>query len=273
MTKEAPKVAKKAKSNGFSFKMVGQLSKMFWILAACYAIISMTYFRFLGMVADFLTIRFGYSLIQASNLVTLLPILNMILIPIFSSVVTVKGKKAGVLLLSNIVALVIYIALFFLPVDNTMLVSILVLSLSIFFSLYISVFWSCVTLCIPTQIATLGYGCCTLAQSVATIILAWLFGVVTKTRTIQSFNYSLMLLIVMSLVGIGLTAWLLRVDTTMGHILQLPENDIRVKKLSKDMDKAFKKQQRAKAKLLERCRQYEVELKSQTPGRKTDVKA
>ena len=135
---------------------------MFWILALCFGCMSMIYYRFLSVISDFLVFRFKYTLIEASNIITLLPILNMILIPLTSTIVNSKGKKAAVLMSSNLVALGIYAALLFLPVASSWLVMLLVLSLSIFFSMYISTIWSSISLSLPTQATVMGCGCCTL---------------------------------------------------------------------------------------------------------------
>lgn len=85
----------------------------------------------------------------------------------------------------------------------------------------------------------MGFGCCTLTQSTINIIFSWLFGVVTEKRTVASFDNSLLIIIALAITGLLLEIWLLKVDKSMGSILQLPENDEKVKALSKSIDKKF----------------------------------
>lgn len=229
------KVAKKV----INFKKVGSLSSMFWILALCYGVISMTYYRFLNIITDFLMVRFKFTLLQTSNLTSILPILNMFFIPIMSSIVQVKGKKASILMSSTVVAFIIYTSLYLLPAESSWIISGLILSLSVFFTLYISTIWSCITLSIPSQIAALGFGCSSLTQSVFSILVSTVIGAAAKPRTEQAYNNALKILIGMATTGFILTLTLLKMDSKAGNLLQLPENNPEVKKLVKEIEHKY----------------------------------
>ena len=157
------KTAKTAKTKGFNLKDIGSLNKMFWLCVLCFILASNSYFRFLNIVTDFLVIRFNYTLIEVSTLTSIVPVLNMILIPIMSSIVTVKGKKVSILMGATLVGFGIYGTMLILPAEKSWLVSLLILCLSLFFSLYISAAWSCITMSMPSQLTGVGFGCTILA--------------------------------------------------------------------------------------------------------------
>lgn len=199
----------------------------------------MAYFRFLNTSTDLLMVRFKFTLLETSNLTSILPIFNMVLIPIMSSIVTVKGKKAGILMWATIIAISIYTTMLFLPEENSWIVSALVLSVSLFYSMYVSCIWSCITLSLPTQLAPVGFGACTLLQSVSSITTTNIISSVSTDRTPSAYNNAIKVLLSLAIIGFLLTLLLRKLDQKSGYLLQLPENSPQVKSLLKSIESKY----------------------------------
>lgn len=133
----------------FTFKHVNHFGKLFWCLTLVFAFISMSYFQFTNFVTDFLMQRFKYSYLDAKNLVALIPIATIIFIPILSSIIVLVGMKGIALVISSLVACFIYWYMGTMPAEPSFNVTLCIIGVAFFYSLYSSVIWSSMTLVVP----------------------------------------------------------------------------------------------------------------------------
>lgn len=223
----------------FTFKHIGHLGKLFWMLTVVFAFLNMSYFQFTNFVTDLLMQRFRYPYLDAKNLVTLIPISTMILIPILSSIVVIVGKKGYALLISAIVATVVYWYMEIMPAESSFSVTICILGVSFFFSLYNSVIWSSITLVVPQQGTSVALGLATTIQNILMTTLPLYFGNINESRTIEAYNRSLFSLRVLAFGGIFASLIVIIVDFRTGKRLHLPENHKEVLEAKSKATKKF----------------------------------
>lgn len=111
----------------------------FWIEGVCFMFISMSYYQLTNFLTDLLINRFGYDFIGATKLFSLIPIVVMVSVPIFSTIVTFQGKKAHALLVCSSVGLSVYVVMLMLPVTQNFAVPVCLIATGLWFSLYSSV--------------------------------------------------------------------------------------------------------------------------------------
>lgn len=133
----------------FTFKHVKHLEKLFWLISLVFIFVSQSYYQFTNFANDFLMKRYHYTYIEAKNIFSIVPITTMILIPIFSSIVVVVGKKGILMVVCSIMAVGTYWFLETLPAEKSPLVTVAFFGISIFFALYSSIIWSSFTLVMP----------------------------------------------------------------------------------------------------------------------------
>jgi hypothetical protein len=172
--------------------------------------------------------RFKYDYVASKNLVTIIPIATMILIPILSTIVLIIGKKGFAMILTSLVACGTYWYLETLPAEPSFHVTICIVGVAFFYSLYSSVIWASMTLVVPQQGTSVALGLATTLQNILMTTLPLYFGEVNKPRSITAYNNSLFSLKIISIGGLVASILVTVVDLKTGQRLNLPENDKRV---------------------------------------------
>lgn len=208
----------------FTFRHIGHLGKLFWMLTIVFAFVSMAYFQFTNFVTDLLMQRYKYPYLKAKNLVALIPVATIILIPIFSSIIVVIGKKGYALLISAIVGAGVYWYMEIMPPQPSVHVTYCILGVAFFYSLYSSVIWSSITLVVPQQGTSVALGLATTIQNILMTTLPLYFGRINKSRSINAYNMSLFSLRILAFGGIFASLLVILVDFRTGKRLHLHEN-------------------------------------------------
>lgn len=172
--------------------------------------------------------RFKYDYVASKNLVTIIPIATMILIPILSTIVLIIGKKGFAMIFTSLVACGTYWYLETLPAEPSFHVTICIVGVAFFYSLYSSVIWASMTLVVPQQGTSVALGLATTMQNILMTTLPLYFGEVNKPRSITAYNNSLFSLKIISIGGLVASILVTVVDLKTGQRLNLPENDKRV---------------------------------------------
>jgi Na+/melibiose symporter-like transporter len=218
----------------------------------------MAYYQFTNFLTDFLVNRFGYQYIEATNMFTIIPICIMISIPIISPIVTVKGRKDQALLIVSILAVLTYYWMYTMPAEPSIKVTTCLVLTAIWFSIYSSVIWSSFMLVVPQQGIAVALGIATTIQNILMTVLPVIFGKINTLRTEESYNKSLLLLILLGICGFLSSLALVHEDKASGNILSLPENNLKVmrhkQKLGEEIYEIFKEEEAFK------------NLKSNSPG-------
>ena len=213
---------------GFRIKDIKFFKPLFWVLIVYFCCLSMSYFQFINFVTDFLVVRFNYEYLEAKNLVGLIPIVACIAIPVISPFTLKFGKKGVVLVLAALMGLGTYFTMSCLPEEPGPVVLVWVFLISIFYSLYTCVIWTCLTLLVPTEGTSVGLGIATGIENMFMVVLPFLFGEVNKNRSVEAYNNSLMILQAMLVVALIFGLFVAYFDFKGEKILHLPENHHRV---------------------------------------------
>lgn len=219
---------KKKKRSYFAFRHIRHFKMEFWIEGLCFMFISMSYYQLTNFLTDLLINRYKYEFLEATRLFSLLPIVIMITVPMFSALVTFEGKKAHALLLCSSTGFVVYIVMQLLPVEKNIGLIFCLGATGLWFALYSSVIWTSFTLLVPAQGTAMALAIATTFQNILMTMLPMLFGKLNLERTPGAYNRSLTVLSGLSFCGILSSAALIREDNKSGGVLYLPENDQRV---------------------------------------------
>lgn len=217
-------------TSGFTISHSKHFKKIFWLLTLCFTFISMAYYQFTNFLTDFLVHRFNYKYIEATNMFTLIPIVIMISIPIISPIVTIKGRKAHALLTVSILAVITYYWMYTMPAVPSFKVTFCLILTAFWFSIYSSVIWSSFTLVVPVQGTGMALAIACTIQNILMTLLPMVFGSINTSRSVESYNTSLLLLMALSICGLFASLALVHEDNKCGGVLYLPENDIQVLK-------------------------------------------
>lgn len=147
----------------FRNKDLKRISSNSWYLIVYFAIMANAFYMFTTFATDLLVKRYGFTFQQSKNCVSLLPVLNMLLIPIFSFILSRIGWKSIVMLSASVFCIFIYIWMS--TIDENVPDSILpylgVSGVALFWCLQTSSMWSCLSISLPTQAVSVMIGIAT----------------------------------------------------------------------------------------------------------------
>lgn len=115
-----------------------------------------------------------------------------------------------------------------LPPEPSTQVTICILCLGLFDSIYSTVIYSCITLVVPQQGTSVAIGIALNIQNVVLTILPIYFGCVNESRSIQAYNESLFSLVILAGLACICSILVIVVNFRTGKRLHLPENYHRV---------------------------------------------
>lgn len=211
------------------------MNKGWWYIAILCVLFYSAVFPFLKYASDLMVNKFGVKESLAGLIPALLPFGTMILTPTFGNLYDRKGKGASIMILGAILLIIVH-ALFAVPFLNNYIIAILlIILLGIGFSLVPSAMWPSVPKIIPEKQLGTAYAMIFWVQNWGLMgvpaLIGWVLDKwcitgtkVIEGRTIPTYNYTLPMLIFMSLGILALVfAFLLKAeDKKKGYGLQLP---------------------------------------------------
>lgn len=224
----------------FRLKDVKKLRGLFWMLAILFGFGSQGYFQFINFATDCLTHRYGYTFEKAKNLLSLVPLIMMILMPIFSGLIVKIGRKGYFLLGSFLIFLVNFLLMLKFPSVPGDYVYIIIGSIGVGYCLFVATIWPCMTLAAPSKATSVALGFGLNFQNLFLTVMPLVFGEINEKRDIRAYNNSIGLLAVMMMLSVLLCLVVIVVDFKTGRLLDLPENDIKVAVIRQEMEDEIK---------------------------------
>lgn len=220
------KQTKNAMKSKFSWKDFKHLDFMPWMIAINLALISNCYYQVMNFSTDMIVNRYGLEYVEAKNAGTLIPIVSMILIPIFGFMFNKYGKKGLGMMISAILAVITFGTMSVIPLgcDKSFVYYFLIM-IAVFRSIYTSCVWSCLVLSVPKQASTAFVAFGATLQNICMASFPPLFAKLNYQRNSASYQKSIYFLIGMSIVSFCLSFVINLVDLRTDKILFLPEND------------------------------------------------
>lgn len=224
----------------FGFRDFKLISSRTWILVVTLTFDAQAFQQFLFFASDFMMKRLNLEYLQVKNVLSTLPLNNMILIPIFSVILGNYGKKSLGLLIAGLMLASTYFFMINLSQHPPLWQAYLIIFGGCsFWSLYTSSVWSSVLISLPKQASAFMVGLCTSIQSVAYSTIPPIFGIINEERTSAAYQKSAWVLFFMA-IGVCLLAILLIiVDFRNGKLLYLCEKDPKVELMREEMIREF----------------------------------
>lgn len=195
-----------------------------------------TYITFNTFSTGCLTNRFKYSLLEAKNIIFLMPLLTIPCITIYSSIATKIGKKMIMLGIAYLMALSAYLIMIFHPKRKSNFIYLSFFLLSQFWSIRGSVVASSLALVTKTRALGLSFGLGFFGNNLTTIFVTMLFGTFIRTGSAQGYQNALIGMVVLASIGLCLCILTFFIDMKRGGILNVGEESERLKILRKEID-------------------------------------
>lgn len=90
---EAEEENKGIKDQKFKMADFKKISSQAWLMIITFGVLSNCLYQFTNTGTDALVNRFGFDYLEAKDMIAIIPIVNMIMIPVFSAVISWTGKK------------------------------------------------------------------------------------------------------------------------------------------------------------------------------------
>jgi len=208
----------------FTLPNMKYLSLKFWLVVIVFVLISDCYFQFLNYSLDLYVVRFSYQYNEAKNIGAMMLTANALMIPTFSAIVVVIGRKASFLVLSSIAAVISFGVLYILPSTSDWKVVGCAFGISLSYSLYSSAIWSGMTLTVPEEAGGMALSFALYVQNVALFLLPIIFGYMIEGKSKASTNRMILSLLCLAICSLVLSIVLLIMDLYGDRILELSEN-------------------------------------------------
>lgn len=138
----------------FKFKDIRRMSSTSWLIIIYFTFLANCFNIFSTFGKDLLEKRFGYSFQKSKNIISVLPLVDMVLIVGFSIFTNKYGKKPFVLISASLVAVATFIGMTYIPEHDPILPIVGVVGVSLFQSLMTAAIWSSFTISVPRQAFT-----------------------------------------------------------------------------------------------------------------------
>lgn len=215
----------KEKSHGFNFKDLKKISKLSWVLISIICIMAQVNIQMTNFVTDMLVKRYGLAYEEAEKTNMLVYSTAMILIPLFSFFLGVKGKRGLFLILAGFVCLGTVIFMIFTPFGcERWKCYLAMLGIGLYWSMYTASVWTSLMLSLPKQAVSSVISLTLTLQNTVFAILPPIFAMINKERTEDSYQNSLVLLAGIAGLSLFLTIVAYRTDLTDGRVMEMPEN-------------------------------------------------
>ena len=224
----------------FKMSSLGKVSKLSWMCVIYFSISANCFHQFMNIAMDLYKIRFEFDQSQAKNAVAIIRFLSVVFIPLISLIITKVGKKGYFMILASILAIANPLVLAFIPRDHPYLPYLGVVGLCLFWSVQVSSVWPSMSISMPKQAVVIMIGIGTALQNLFGAVLPVIIGSINNQRTPASYQKSLFVLSYMGVIILVLSVFITLEDSRTGRIIDIPENDERVRdmrvKLNLDFD-------------------------------------
>ena len=171
-------------------------------------------------------VRYNYNYYDAKNITALRPIMAALSLPFFSVYTVYYGKKSLILAFSSLCSILGFSLFYVLPIEESNWIYICIFLLSLMLAGFQATIWSSLTLLVPKEATGLAIAVALTLENILMTSLPVLFGKINTARTPEAFNYSLVLLIGLSVFSFVLSLEIFVFDYYFGDkILHLSENE------------------------------------------------
>lgn len=167
--------------------------------------------------------RFGYTLSEAKNIISIMPLITIPSIPIYSAITSKIGKKMILGIFGYLMVTTAFIILLLLPYEKSNLVYLSYILLSQFWSLSSSINFSSITLVSPKKLFGVAFGFTFFLNSLVFSGMSLYYGWLLKEETRESYSNALISVIVVGILGIILCSSIYIIDKKRGGVLNYPE--------------------------------------------------
>lgn len=210
-----------------------------WLLLMLFAVFSNCLYQFSNFGTDCFVNRFGFDYIAAKDRMSLIPILHMIFIPLFGSIMSVVGRKELFLLAGTVIGVVSYGLMATLADDANNLAVLALVGCSAFFSILNSGFWGSFALTLPKAACGPMFGICLAIQNIFLAIFPPIFSYFNQDRTPEAYQNCLYLLIGLCGCCFLIALAIAIIDLKGDRVLHLPENSQKVKDFRDRINREF----------------------------------
>ena len=223
----------------FELRDLLKLGGTFWCSCLIYSIVANCYYQFSFIITNTAVHRYNYTYLKAKNFLSLIQMLSIILMPINSIIIFKFGKKFKMILFAVVMMLLAYITLLNLPAQPTLLFELSMYFLALFYSIYQSTIWSCLTISLPEGAVSIGLGISSVFQAVPMSSLPLFFGAVIKDQKKSQYQQVLWMLTMLTAASILLMFLSIWVDAKNDGILDFPENSNEAKRAKRRLNRRF----------------------------------
>ena len=183
------------------------------------------------MSTELLIKRYNYTLIEAKNILFILPLMTILFVPLYSSLVTKYGKKSLLMIVSFSLCVAAYLLAYFLPSRPSKLMYAFVFLMGQYRSLYSSCVWSSILQVTPSKLEPLAIGIGLFFTNLMLGVLPIYFGHVVESDNEIGFQKAIGNLLAIAVVCLLNSIAVFLVDQRNGSLLYIGENSKEAKLL------------------------------------------
>ena len=230
---------KKSYSCNFPWKKIGKLPAIFWFSVLTYSLVNNVEAQLVHICTDMSVKKFGYDYHEAKNFIAIFKFTTLILLPVWSVIVQRFGCKVYVLILSTSVSVLSILLMIYAPSKPSRFYEGSILLLGVFFSLYLSCIWACLSISLPISAASIGLGITSSVQMVGNVVSPIVLGWLTRDRDKKAYGNALVFMLWCAVVCVGTASLLLVVDCRAGQVLNRKESDAFVVNYRDEIERKF----------------------------------
>lgn len=208
----------------------------FWYITLLCLLFYAAVFPFLKFATELMIMKFGISTAWAGSILSLIPIGNMLMTPLFGSIYDVKGRGATIMIIGAVLLVMVHV-LFSVPALNApWMAVVLMLLLGAAFSLVPSAMWPSVPKIIPYHKLGTAYSLIFYIQNIGLSGVPLLIGIVLdkycdtggtimidgKSCTLYDYSLPMMIFAGFGILSVIFALLLRKEDARKGYGLELP---------------------------------------------------
>lgn len=257
--KEKDTETKDFKDLSFKFKDLNKVSSLSWILVAIICIMAQVNIQMTNFATDMLVMRYGLDYIEAKNTNMIVYSTSMILIPLASIFLGVKGKRGFFLILAGVVCVVTMIFMMKLTLGcERYKAYIAMFGIGIYWSLYTATVWTSLMLSLPKQAVSTMISITLTLQNSVFAALPPLFAMINQERKAKSYQKSLEILTGIAVLSLSLCVLAYLVDLKSHQVMELPENSEKALSRRRKMTQEFTESKYGSMTVTTKTKQFSV---------------
>ena len=145
--------------------------------------------------------RFGFSLIEAKDILEIMPLTSVFCIPIYSIIAMKYGFKTVILLAGTMLGTLSYWIMSGLSEDKPAGIHLPVIMLGQFFSIHGAVAFASISMSCTKRAVAIGFGICLCLCNLNAAIIPYFIGNIIKNDTAEEYQQALLFLIKLGFAG------------------------------------------------------------------------